>query len=107
MARSGSPARASASASAIFKSPSNIRTFCSRSSSTPRRMSSSPPPGAPLAAVAQPSRNTPNAPIHGQLVLAREAGEFEGVRRGARMVAAHQFEQAACILAKARACRHG
>ena len=61
MARSGSPARASASASAIFKSPSKYRTFCSRSSSTPRRMSSSPPPGAPLAAVAQPSRNTPNA----------------------------------------------
>ena len=29
----------------------------------------------------------------GQVVLAREAGEFEGVRRGARAVAAHQFEQ--------------
>ena len=29
---------------------------------------------------------------HGQIVLAREAGEFEGVRRGARPVAAHQFE---------------
>ena len=29
---------------------------------------------------------------HGQLMLAREAGEFESVRRGARAVAAHQFE---------------
>ena len=26
-------------------------------------------------------------------MLAREAGKFEGVRRGARMVAAHQFEE--------------
>ena len=37
------------------------RTFCSRSSSTPRRMSASPAPSSPLAAVAKPSRNTPNA----------------------------------------------
>jgi hypothetical protein len=29
----------------------------------------------------------------GQVMLAREAGEFEGVRRGARCVATHQFEQ--------------
>ena len=65
-ARSASPARASASASAIFNSPSKYRTFCSRSSSTPRRMSASPSAGAPLAAVAQPSRNTPNAPCMGR-----------------------------------------
>ena len=30
---------------------------------------------------------------HDQVVLTREAGEFEGVRRGARVVATHQFEQ--------------
>ena len=70
-----------------------IRTFCSRSSSTPRRMSSSPPAGAPLSAVAQPSRNDAERAPHGQIVLAREAGEFGGVRRGAREVAAHQLEQ--------------
>ena len=39
-----------------------------------------------------PARNTPNAPHMVQVMLAREAGEFEGVRRGARVVAAHQFE---------------
>ena len=42
-ARSGSPARASASAKAILTSPSKSRTFCSRRSSIPRRMASSPP----------------------------------------------------------------
>ena len=30
---------------------------------------------------------------HGQLMLTRESGEFEGLRRGARVVSAHQFEQ--------------
>ena len=60
-ARPGSPARASASASAILSSPSKNRRFCSRRRSTPRRMSSSPPPGAPSAAVAQPSKNIANA----------------------------------------------
>ncbi len=29
---------------------------------------------------------------HGQHLFAREAGEFEGVRRDARLIAAHQFE---------------
>ena len=93
MARSGSPARASASASAIFNSPSNNRTFCSRSSSTPRRMSSSPSPSAPLCS-GRPAleKHAERAP-HGQIMLAREAGEFECVRRGARVVATHQFEQ--------------
>ena len=60
-ARPESPARASASASAIFNRPSKNRMFCSRSCSTPRRMSSRPLPLAPLAADVQPSRNTPNA----------------------------------------------
>ena len=30
---------------------------------------------------------------HGQVMLARETGEFEDVRRGARVVATHQFEE--------------
>jgi hypothetical protein len=56
-ARSGSPARASASASAIFNRESKNGTFRSRSCSTPRRMLSSPPPVAPAGAMAKPSRN--------------------------------------------------
>ena len=57
----GIACRASASASAIFKSPSKFRASRSRSSSAPRRMSSSPWAGAPLCDAAQPSRNTLNA----------------------------------------------
>ena len=45
------------------------------------------------AAVAQPCEKHPERAPHGQIVLTREPGEFEGVRRGARMVATHQFEQ--------------
>ena len=71
----------------------NRASRCSHNSSTPRRMSASLPPTAPLAAVAQPSRNTPNAPPHGQVVLTREPREFEGVGCGARTVAAHQLEK--------------
>ena len=76
VARSTSPARASASASAILRSPSN-RTFCSRRSSAPRRMSSSPPLGAPLSALARPSRKSRVRSPHRQIMLARESGEFE------------------------------
>ena len=92
MARSGSPARASASASAIFNSPSNIRTFCSRRSSAPRRMSSSPSAGAPVCDAAKPCEKHPERAPHVQAVLPCEADEFECVLRGARVLAAHQFE---------------
>jgi hypothetical protein len=54
-------------------------------------MSSSPLPGAPLREAAQPSRNTPNAP-QVQIVLLREADEFECVRSDTHWIAAHQFE---------------
>ena len=62
----GSPARASASASAIFKSPSKFRRSCWRKLSTPRRMSLSPSPSAPRSAVAKPSKNAPYARHNGR-----------------------------------------
>ena len=100
MARSGSPARASASASAIFKSPSKIRTFCSRRArrrgACPRARS----PSAPLAAVAQPSRNTPNARHKGRSCSRARRASLEGVRRGARGSPRINSNMAACILPK-------
>jgi hypothetical protein len=52
-------ARASASARVILASPSKVRTFCSRKSSAPRRMSLSPLPSVLPSAFAAPSRKFP------------------------------------------------
>ena len=89
-ARSGSPARASASANAIFKSPLNHRTFCSRSNSTPRRMSSSPPAGRAVAR-SRPTwcRNTPNARHRGRSCSRASRASSRVFARRARPVAAH------------------
>ena len=57
--------------------------------------------------LAKPSRKTPNARHNGQIVLTRESGEFDGVQRGAREVAAHEFEHGRVRFSRVRACRHG
>ena len=92
-ARPGSPARASASASAIFTRPSKIRMFCARklvdgfthvieAQRRSRRSRRLPNPG-------EIRRSAP----HRQLVLASELGKLDGVRSAASVVATHQFEQ--------------
>ena len=58
----GSPARASASASAIFKRPSNSQNVLFAQLLDAAAHVLEPVAGAPPAAVAQPSRNAPNAP---------------------------------------------
>ena len=105
-ARSASPARASASASAILMSPSTTRTFRSRSSPAPRRISSSPPPGAPLSAVAKPWRKIPNARQCGKScsrVSRESSAEFSAEAEGRRA----SFRIWPCALLRLRAWRYG
>ena len=47
-------------------------------------MSSSPPPAVPLCGARQALEKDPERSPEGQIMLARETGEFDGVRRGAR-----------------------
>ena len=99
-ARSGSPARASASASPTFRWPSNIRTFCSRRSSAPWRVSSSPSAGAPCATPRNPAEHRERVQ-HLQVVLPCEADEsnaFCAARAGSPRINANM---AACILPNA------
>ena len=77
-----SPARASASASAIFNSPSNTRTFCSRRRAAPWHMSWSPPAISPPRSSRTTLQKHSERVKHGQIVLSREADEFECVGRG-------------------------
>ena len=91
MARLTSPAPPSASASAVFKSPSKISTFCSQEFKTPLRMSSRPARGAALS-LRPTLKEYAKRAIHGELVLARELGELDHVRRGAHRAAAYHFK---------------
>jgi hypothetical protein len=91
-ARSMSPARASASARVILASPSKVRTFCSRKSSAPRRMSLSPLSSVLPSAFAAPSRKIPIGSPHQEIMLMRESGKFGRIRCCTREVAAHQFK---------------
>ena len=100
-----SPARASASASQSSRARRRQNVLLAQKS-TPRRMSSSRSPGALASTVARPSRNTPNAAHIGRSCSRARLGEFDGVRRDARQVAAHQIKQGRVHL-PARACRHG
>ena len=97
-----SPARASASARAILTSPSKSRTFCSRRSSTPLRILSSPSVGVPASAVAQPSREDAACPEHRQIVLARRCERvrsmFVWARGSSPLIKA---KSAACVAANA------
>ena len=75
---------------------------------TPRRMSSSPPPAAPLIEpLAQPSRNTPHASPQWQIMLAREPGESR--RRSARRARGRRASVRTWprAFSRKRACRHG
>ena len=101
MARSASPARASASASAIFNSPSKNRTFCWRSCSTPRRMSLEPvAKPCRVAAVAKPSRNDAERSPQRQLMLTREASELQNAFCAARALSPRiNSNMAACSFA--------
>ena len=65
------------------------RGACPRARRRARRRAMSP----------NPQKHAERAP-HGQVMLAREADEFECVRRGARLVATHQFEHGRVHLPK-------
>src|ERR1700733_10855954 len=88
-ARSGSPPLASASASAIFNSPSNHRNvlFAQQLDAAAHALE---PAAARAACSGRPTlEKHAERAKQVQIELAREAGEFEGVRRDARPVAAH------------------
>ena len=78
----GIAARSSASASAIFRAPSKIKRAARAANSTPRRMSSSPPPTAPVSGRPTLKKHAERVK-HGKVMLTGEPGYLKGVRRAA------------------------